>query len=302
MAHSLSITIDVEDWYHIPSVCGSPFSKYSDINEFFIKWKYRYDYLSGPTKRILDILDDFNIIATFFVVADVVEHYPGLVESIVERGHEIACHGLYHACKIAPKSKESLMSSSEFEKITLKAKENLEEICGEDVVGYRAPNGYIAGWMIDSLEKIGFKYDSSISKNSIYNKSDSSLKDIQTKPYYPIKNSLEPGGPRQILEIPWPYFDFMGFKLPTGGGPLLRFLGARYILLGLEQSLKRGDTVFYFHPIDISMEKFPMEFSINRPFYWSKKGKMVEKNLVYIFNYIDLNKLKLRTCKEITIQ
>jgi peptidoglycan/xylan/chitin deacetylase (PgdA/CDA1 family) len=32
---------------------------------------------------VLDLLDDFDIKATFFVVADVVEHYPGLVESIV---------------------------------------------------------------------------------------------------------------------------------------------------------------------------------------------------------------------------
>jgi len=33
-------------------------------------------------KRVLDMLDEFDIKATFFVVADVVEHYQGLVESI----------------------------------------------------------------------------------------------------------------------------------------------------------------------------------------------------------------------------
>ena len=79
--HSLSVTIDIEDWYHIPSVTGSPFSVYKDINEFFEKWKERYDYLSEPTKRVLDLLDEFNIKATFFVVADIIEHYPGVVES-----------------------------------------------------------------------------------------------------------------------------------------------------------------------------------------------------------------------------
>ena len=56
------------------------------------------------------MLDEFDIKATFFVVADVVDHYPGLVESIVERGHEIGCHGLHHACKVDPKTKEPLMS------------------------------------------------------------------------------------------------------------------------------------------------------------------------------------------------
>ena len=49
-------------------------------------WNGRYDYLTEPTKRVLDMLDEYDIKATFFVVADVVEHYPGLVESIVERG------------------------------------------------------------------------------------------------------------------------------------------------------------------------------------------------------------------------
>jgi len=41
------------------------------------------------------MLDEYEVTATFFVVADVVEHYPGLVESIVERGHEIGSHGLH---------------------------------------------------------------------------------------------------------------------------------------------------------------------------------------------------------------
>ena len=97
--NTLSITVDIEDWYHIPSVTGSPFSVYKDVEEFFEKWNGRYDYLSEPTGRVLDLLDEFDVKATFFVVADVVEHYPGLVESIAERGHEIGCHGLHHACK-----------------------------------------------------------------------------------------------------------------------------------------------------------------------------------------------------------
>ena len=88
-SNSLSITIDVEDWYHNPSVCGSPFSVYADVGEFFKKWNQKYDYLTEPTKRVLNLLDEFKVTATFFIVADVVENYPGLVESIVERGHEI---------------------------------------------------------------------------------------------------------------------------------------------------------------------------------------------------------------------
>ena len=62
--------------------------------------------LREPTKRVLDMLDEFDVTATFFVVADVVDHYPGLMESIAERGREVGCHGLHRACKIYPKIKK----------------------------------------------------------------------------------------------------------------------------------------------------------------------------------------------------
>lgn len=48
----LAITVDIEDWYHIPSVTGSPFSKFRDVDEFFKKWNQRYDYLTEPTMRV----------------------------------------------------------------------------------------------------------------------------------------------------------------------------------------------------------------------------------------------------------
>ncbi|KAF5421293.1 MAG: Peptidoglycan/xylan/chitin deacetylase, PgdA/CDA1 family [Candidatus Methanomarinus sp.] len=201
MNNTLSITVDIEDWYHIPSVCGSPFSKFKDVNEFFKKWDSRYDYLSEPTKRILDLLDEYNTTATFFIVGDIADNYPGLIESIAQRGHEIACHGLHHECKIDPKTKEPLMSTEEFETRTLKAKKILEKVNGEKVVGYRAPNALIGGWMLDSLEKIGFKYDSSVCVNSLYNKTNSFLKDVSSVPYKPKMGSLEPGENRDFFGI-----------------------------------------------------------------------------------------------------
>ncbi|MDI6811089.1 MAG: polysaccharide deacetylase family protein [archaeon] len=286
--NTLSITVDIKDWYHIPSVTGSPFSVYRDVPEFFERWNGRYDYLTEPTRRVLDLLDEFDVRATFFVVADVVDHYQGLVEEIVERGHEIACHGLHHACKIDPKTKYPLMSVDEFEERTLKAKEKLESVCKQKVIGYRAPNALVGGWMRDSLEKIGFKYDSSVCVNSLYNKTDSSLRGVSSHPYYPKKNSLEVGEGKSFIEFPWAYWNVFGFKIPTSGGPMLRFLGAHAILKGLKQSLQRGHTVFYFHSIDISEEKFP-EVGKGRPLYWIVKGKVVEKGIRYILKNLKDN-------------
>jgi peptidoglycan/xylan/chitin deacetylase (PgdA/CDA1 family) len=275
---SLSITVDLEDWYHIPSVCGSPFSVYPSVGDFYKKWSHRYDYLSEPTSMVLDLLDEFRIKATFFIVADLVNHYPGLVESVARRGHEIACHGLEHSCKIHPETREPLISHREFEERTAQAKEMLEAACGEEVIGYRAPNVLVAGWMLDSLEKLGLKYDSSVCVNSLYNKTDSDLKGVSSYPYYPQQGLLEPGERRKFIEFPWSYLDICGFKIPTSGGPMLRFLGSFIVTRGLEQSMRRGHTVFYFHPLDISQENFP-KVGRGRPLYWAVKGRIVEKRI-----------------------
>jgi peptidoglycan/xylan/chitin deacetylase (PgdA/CDA1 family) len=242
---------------------------------------------------VLNILDRYRVPATFFVVADVIKRYPGLVESIAEHGHEIACHGLHHSCVIDPKTKEPLVGPEEFKSVTATAKKELEKISRSEVVGYRAPNALIAGWMIDALEELGFLYDSSVSVNSLYNKSDSKLKDVTSAPYCPMRTELEPAPYRNFVEFPWAYYD-IGIKIPTGGGPILRFLGAHVVYRGLRQSLKRGHTCFYFHPIDISTESFP-SIGNNRPFYWAIKGDVVEKRIRNILNRLsDVKWMTLR--------
>ena len=293
MKGSFSVTVDLEDWYHIPSVCGSPYSVYRSVDEFFKKWDGEYDFLTEPTKKVLDLLDEFKVTATFFVVADTVEHYPGLIESVVERGHELACHGLHHACKIDPETKKQLISNEEFEQRTLLAKKILEKVSGDKIKGYRAPNALVGGWMLDSLERIGFKYDSSVSVNSLYNKTDSALNTVSTIPYYPVESELEVGEDRNFIEFPWAYYQNI-LKIPASGGPILRFLGAPLVLNGLIQSLKRGHTIFYFHSLDISGAKFP-PIGHHRPFYWSLKGKLIEQRIRYILKKLDdVDKICLR--------
>jgi peptidoglycan-N-acetylglucosamine deacetylase len=292
----LAITIDIEDWYHVPAITGSPFSRFKDVDEFFARWPGHYDFLSESTKNVLVLLEKMSITATFFIVADVAEHYPGLIGQIAAKGHEVACHGLHHACKIHPTTKRPLLSQDEFEERTYKAKIILEKASNQEIIGYRSPGAYIAGWMIDSLENLGFKYDSSICVNSFYNKTDSDLKGVNTRPYFPHKGGLKPGDKRNIVELPWPYFEYV-IKFPTAGGPMLRLLGAKYIMSGIKQSLKRGDTLFYFHPIDITLERFPINNSWRRPFYWMSKGKIAQHRIESVLNCHDLR--EMGTCKAI---
>ena len=292
----LAVTVDIEDWYHIPSVTGSPFSKYVSVDDFFSEWEGRYDFLNDSTRRVLDLLDDLGVRATFFVVTEVIDYYPGLLERIVERGHEIACHGLHHICFLNPRTKEPLVSQTEFESQVREGKRRLEEVAGQEIIGFRAPNAYVAGWMLDSLEKVGYKYDSSVSVNSLSHKLDCKPERVGTVPYYPKWGSLELGNEERILEIPWPFWNVMGLRFPTAGGPFLRFFGARYIMAGLKQCLAKGHTVFYFHPIDICREKFPGNFSLHRPFYWLMKGRYVERKIRYILSQV---KAELGTCRNI---
>ena len=73
--------------------------------------KSEYIYLTfddGPnpesTPRILELLDESGVKATFFLIGENIEKYPYLVEEIKERGHEIGEHGYSHAhpWKIGP--------------------------------------------------------------------------------------------------------------------------------------------------------------------------------------------------------
>lgn len=276
--YTLSVTVDIEDWYHIPSVTGSPFSVYRDTAEFFQRWEGRYDYLTEPTLRVLDLLEGQGITATFFVVADVADRYPGLVEAIAARGHEIACHGLHHACTLDPTTKQPFIPPREFEEQTGTAKAILEKISRSPVIGYRAPSAYLGGWMLDSLERMGFLYDSSVSVNSLYNKTDSDLNGVGTTPYSPSPGTLVPGGNRQMVEFPFPFWQVMGLRIPSAGGPVLRFLGSGVVLRGIRQSLARGPTLLYFHPLDIAREKFP-DVGRGRPLYWAIKGERVERRI-----------------------
>ena len=86
------------------------------------------------------------------------EQYPQLVREIAAAGHEIACHSYQHQ-RITTQTRE------EFRADVRRAKLLLEEITGNEVLGYRAPTYSIMRetlWALDVLVEEGFRYDSSI--------------------------------------------------------------------------------------------------------------------------------------------
>ena len=109
------LTIDVEDYYHV-----SAFE--SEVRrEDWDKYESR---VVDNTKRLLAILRDFDVKATFFILGWVAERYPEIVRDIVFDGHEIACHGYAHRLIYN-------QSNEVFREDLLKSKTILEEIISE---------------------------------------------------------------------------------------------------------------------------------------------------------------------------
>lgn len=104
--------------------------------------------------RILDLLDDVAVPATFFIPGWVAESRPGLSASIVDRGHEVAHHSYSHR---APTSLSAPEEREDFDRaMTVFAKQ------GIPISGHRA-----AGWNAsrrtpDLVAEYGLAYDSSL--------------------------------------------------------------------------------------------------------------------------------------------
>jgi len=278
MSSRVILSVDVEDWYHGPTVIN-PQDPARSLQSILAGGK-AVERAHSYIHTCLELFSRHRVKATFFWVAEYARRFPHLMRAVVGEGHEIACHGLWHGSKVNAKTKRSTYSRDEFRRITGEAKSIIEDQAGQSVVGYRAPNAYVSGVMIDVLEEMGFRYDSSVSVNSLYNKTDAVLRGVSTSPYYPRRGSLEKGSePRSIVEFPWPYWNVLGFKLQTAGGPFLRIFGRRLICAGLRQSLRRGHTIFYFHPVDLCNEPIPMPFHWSRPFLWALKGDIIRQRV-----------------------
>jgi len=146
------LTIDLEDYFMVSAFEGVV--KRED-------WKNYESRIERNTYRLLDLLNHSScnpIRATFFCIGWVAERHPQFIREIHQRGHEIACHSydhrrIYH------------MSPDEFREDIRKSRKILEDIVGEEVIGYRAPSYSITNksqWAFEILAEEGFKYDSSI--------------------------------------------------------------------------------------------------------------------------------------------
>lgn len=110
--------------------------------------------------RLLDVLDEQQVKATWFVPGAVAREYAAQVREIADRGHEIGCHGDEHEV-LARFSKERQRE------ILKRAKTSLEQVTGREVTGFRMPEGEINGDTLETLRELGFTYSSSLSDDDV---------------------------------------------------------------------------------------------------------------------------------------
>ncbi len=95
-------------------------------------------YDDGPhpqhTREILDELSAREVRATFFVLTDRAEEFPGLIRQILDAGHEIGLHGIDHA-------RLTEVSALRAVRTVRTAKRRLERVSGVPVTMYRPTYG-----------------------------------------------------------------------------------------------------------------------------------------------------------------
>src|SRR5438045_4125487 len=82
-----ALTIDVEDYYHV-----SGFESCVERRD----WHGFESRVEVSTRRLLDLLADAGVRATFFVLGWLADRHPGLVRAIADAGHEVGCHSYWH--------------------------------------------------------------------------------------------------------------------------------------------------------------------------------------------------------------
>jgi peptidoglycan/xylan/chitin deacetylase (PgdA/CDA1 family) len=107
--------------------------------------------------RILRLLDDHRIPASFYFAAVNVLLHPEEFQEILKKGrHEIGVHGWIHENIMA------LPSEEEERQLLRQAIDYLTKASGRRPVGYRSPSWAFSRWTMKLIREAGFLYDSSM--------------------------------------------------------------------------------------------------------------------------------------------
>ena len=227
-----AMSVDVEEYFQVGAF------------EHCVKredWVNHESRIVQSTDRILDLFASKGVKATFFTLGYVAKNHPDLIKRIVAGGHELASHGFYH-------QRVTDLSRGEFLNDISSTKALLEDIGGQEILGYRAPSFSICEknqWAFEVLQETGHRYSSSTYPVIHDHYGTPNWPD---EPYEPV-----PG----LLELPQATIELKGRKLPVGGGGYFRLMPYALSKMAIKQFHKEHNVpyIFYFHPWEIDADQ-----------------------------------------------
>ncbi len=238
--------IDFEEWFH-PEL----------IQKYITKKDNNLSVVNGIDK-ILELLRKHDTYATFFMVGELLEAKPELMDKIIEGGHEIAFHTMYHDRLDSMKNKQEFVDELK----------KFGELTSKKSKGFRAPSfslNYSSAWAIDALVENGYQYDSSVvpAKTKLYG-----MPNAELKPYKITSKDLERNSPNgKLIEFPLLTRKFFNFSIPVAGGFFIRLLPLRWIEKAIKNNEnKKIPSAFYIHSWELTpeyMKKIPLSKSDN---------------------------------------
>lgn len=254
------LTVLVEDYFHV----GAFESLIREQN--WTRFDPRYEQ---NTFKALDLLDELEKKATFFVLGWIAEHNPKLIKEIVLRGHEVASRGFYH------RSLRQL-TRDEFREDIRKTNRALEDAAGQKIVGYRAAeklNYQKDSWILEVLADEGLAYDASFLPVK---------KDSKSKRF---AHQHHTNG-QAIWEFPYSTRNLGLGLLPISGGNYFRQFPYTLMRHAVRDWIDRyrEPFMFYFHvwELDPEQPRISAASSYNRIRHYRKLDKMewiVRENL-----------------------
>jgi polysaccharide deacetylase family protein (PEP-CTERM system associated) len=230
-----ALSFDVEDYFQVAALSGAVDRS---------AWERMPSRVADNTGRLLDLLAEHRVKATFFVLGWVAERHPAIVRRIAAAGHEVACHGYSH-------QPVYLQAPAEFRDETRRAKVLLEDQSQQRVRGYRAATWSITRkslWALDILAEEGFDYDSSIFpiRHDLYG-----IPGARRSPY-----RLGVSGGRTLLEFPPSTVKIGPVTLPVAGGGYFRLLPLAVTQWAIRRVNAEGlPFMFYLHPWEIDPDQ-----------------------------------------------
>ena len=186
--------------------------------------------------RILRLLDEHDIAASFFGPAVSFSLAPQMIEQIQASGrHEIGIHGWIH-------ERNATLPRDVEERLLRKAIERMTVLIGQRPVGYRAPSWNFSDSTLDLLMEMDFLYDSSLMADD--------------RPYEIMAN----GEPTGFVELPVDWI--------LDDAPLMNPLGDRY-------SSPRDVLEVYKDEFDVAYEEGTTFVLTMHPHYIGHRSRIV---------------------------